>query len=104
MMNAKRKKILHSAIFSLILVFTVFTCPGQVYSVKATVDKHKILLGEQFLFTLEVAAEQGYPYTLPVIDTIPHFEILEKFDPQHSGSTVTQSYRLTSFDSGQWVI
>jgi hypothetical protein len=103
MINASRKKILHSTVLFFSILITGSVCFGQTYSARATVDKHKVLLGEQFFLTIEViGSPEGF--VLPNLDTIPHFEILDKTDPEKKGNTYLQTYRLTSFDSGHWVI
>ena len=92
------------AIFPVCLIAAWFGANGQDLSATVMVDKRRILIGEHFQMTVEVVSGNRQLLVLPDIDTIPHFEILEKSDPQLSGSAIRQSYRLTSFDSGRWVI
>ncbi len=95
------------------IITLFFFCASAVFaqgssSVKASVNKSKILIGEP----LELIVETYLPPNLAaknlVTDTIPHFEFLEKpftdsFDK--NGSLIIKTlYRLTSFDSGHWVI
>ena len=80
---------------------------AQVY-VKASVDKNVILIGEPVNLTLEAYIPLGEKITWFPLDTIPHFEFLEKrkADTTESieGKKITQLLTLTSFDSGQWEI
>lgn len=84
-----------------------FSATGQVY-VKASVDKTSILIGEPVTLTLEAYIPLGQQITWFPIDTIPHFEFLQKAksDTAESieGKKITQSLIITSFDSGRWEI
>jgi len=77
-------------------------------SIKASVDKNRILIGEPLLLTIEAS----FPATLKTnffdIDSIPHFEFLkpaqiDSFSEANSKG-IKVIYTLTSFDSGHWVI
>ena len=76
--------------------------------VKATVDKPRILIGEHFVLNLEVDVPENEAIRFFIIDTIPHFEFLDKksIDTNNTsnGTILTQQVRMTSFDSGRWVI
>ena len=94
------------------IIFIVLTlccgvANGQV-QLRATADKNKILIGEPFNLTLEAYVPMGMQVTWPRTDTIPHFDILEKKDPDTSstidGKKISQVIKLTSFDSGSWSI
>lgn len=93
-------------LFLTISFITIFFFAGaQKLSISTTVDKESILIGEQF--TLTVKAEN-----LPAgakwltLDTLPHFEILErsKIDSTLNGSRLglRQTFTITSWDSGAW--
>ena len=77
-------------------------------SVKASVDKNKILIGEPIRLTLEADIPENESIRFFVIDSLPHFEFLEKgkIDTANTsnGTILTQIIRITSFDSGHWVI
>lgn len=76
-------------------------------SIKATLDKNKILIGEPVLLTIEATIPQNSSYQFNGIDSIPHFEFLEtKTDtiPSENGVIIKGVYKITSFDSGHWVI
>lgn len=79
-----------------------------VSTTSATADKSRILIGEQFQLNLRAEFPESEPIRFFNIDTIPHFELLEKLkiDTQNTseGTILTQQIRMTSFDSGQWVI
>lgn len=80
----------------------------QATTIKATVDKNKILIGEQFSLTIETIIPENEPIRFIAIDSIPHFEFIgaSKNDTiNKGGSTIIRRQLLvTSFDSGQWVI
>jgi len=95
---------------NIILIVLALCCSvanGQV-QLRATADKNKILIGEPFDLTLEAYVPMGTQVIWPKTDTIPHFDILEKKDPDTSttidGKKISQVIKLTSFDSGSWSI
>ncbi len=77
-------------------------------TIKATVDKNRILIGEQALLTIEVQIPEKEPIRFVSIDSMAHFEWLDKpvTDTQgnSTGTLLRAVYRITSFDSGHWVI
>ncbi|MBS1745187.1 MAG: hypothetical protein JST21_03340 [Bacteroidetes bacterium] len=81
-------------------------------SVSASLDRNKILLGEQVTlnFTLNNLNEHGaFVSSWPQInDTVNHVEVLKrsKIDTLAISDTYTyqQNFTLTSFDSGRWQI
>jgi hypothetical protein len=90
-------------LFTLVVYQYVFS-----QSISSTVDKQKILIGEPFQWKLQGASRGGRGPSLPSFDSIPHFEILSKskVDSQQSerGLILSQTYTLTSWDSGRWVM
>jgi hypothetical protein len=76
--------------------------------VKATVDKQSILIGEPIHLMLEATVAGNGPLTWPALDSIPHFEYVEKHQVDSVISSGLRSYRqyltVTSFDSGTWSI
>ena len=94
------------SLFFLFLIAS-YISPAQNASVHVTVDKNKIVLGEQFHLTLQVQLSSHSPISFFHIDSIPHFEITErkKIDTSTiNGINLEQVLTLTSFDSGHWVI
>jgi hypothetical protein len=93
-----------------ILLFFLFITPWAIAqgqgSIKASVDKNRILIGEPLQLIID--AEVKVTSKLFKIDTIPHFELLKapKIDStSNDGITkVRIIMELTSFDSGHWVI
>lgn len=81
---------------------------GQAVSVKARVDRSTILIGERLQLELEVSIPETAAIRFFSIDTIPHFEFIDKPSPDTlnttDGTILRQRLTLTSFDSGQWVI
>jgi hypothetical protein len=99
----------YKAIISLLLLLAVlFGSAQQKTTVKATVDKNKILIGEPLQITLEADIPINEAIRFFAIDTIPHFEISEKqkidSSDRDDGTILRQVIRVTSFDSGHWVI
>ncbi|MBK9570670.1 MAG: hypothetical protein IPO53_12695 [Chitinophagaceae bacterium] len=90
-----------------LLVVHVSMAQGKL-SIKASVDKNRILIGEPIQLFIETGIPTGSGISFNPIDTINHFEFL--------GERVTDSikkdgiisirniYTITSFDSGRWVI
>ncbi len=73
----------------------------------ASVNKTKILIGEPFEMSLK-AFVSGTVAQWPVIDSLPHFEVLSrtKIDSQLNNSTLilNQTITLTSWDSGRFAV
>jgi hypothetical protein len=76
--------------------------------VKAIADKNRILIGEPVSITLTADIPENEAISFFSIDSLPHFEFLErsKIDTVNtsSGTLLSQSIKITSFDSGHWVI
>jgi hypothetical protein len=73
-------------------------------SIKSTLSKNKILIGEPVELVIETKAQQAL---FPKLDSIPHFEFLEKKIDTLQGEnpvTVRGVFKITSFDSGAWKI
>ena len=103
------KMILYKATLLVFLTLHVtFVAAQNGTRVKASVDKSQVLIGEHILLKLEADIPENEVISFFSIDTIPHFEILqkEKIDTSNTstGTLLTQTIRLTSFDSGHWVI
>jgi uncharacterized integral membrane protein len=100
----------YKAIFSsLLLLLTVLVADAQSKtSVKAAVDKNKILIGETIQLSLEADIPENEAIRFFIIDSIPHFEIKEKqkIDTSNTseGTVLKQIILITSFDSGHWVM
>jgi BatD DUF11 like domain len=77
-------------------------------TIKATVDKEKIVIGEPIRLQLEVTVPDNIPFAWPGLDSFPHFEWLDKGNVDTSVVPGKRSYRqyltVTSFDSGMWAI
>ncbi len=75
-----------------------------------SVNRTRILLGEQLELTLKLEVVSGGPLTQwpQIPDSISHFEVLNRsgLDSVLAGNNMTysQTLTLTSFDSGHWVI
>jgi hypothetical protein len=97
-------------LFLLIIHLTLFVAVAvsQTTPVSATVDKQKILIGEQVQVYLKAVLPGNIKLPWPVVDTFPHFEVLtrSKIDTQQTsqGLLLQQTITLTSWDSGRWMI
>lgn len=81
---------------------------AQQITVKAGVDRTTILIGEPIKLNLEASVPSGTGFTWFKVDTIPHFEILDrgKFDSvaDINSKLYRQQLTITSFDSGYWTV
>ncbi len=79
-------------------------------SLTSSVDRNRIVIGEPFILSLELRFPEKTSLTkLPELpDSIAHFDLLEELKKDTTVSSgvysIKYSYRLTSFDSGHWVI
>ena len=99
-----KKQILF--LFSLFVAQLVNSQGGS--TIKASVDKNKILIGEPIQLTVEVYLSPESVKKFSSIDSIEHFELLEKpiidSTDKEGGLNIKGVYKITSFDSGHWVI
>src|SRR5882724_399125 len=76
--------------------------------VTATVDKREILIGEPIQLMLEATVPLDVQLSWPPLDTLPHFDFVEKGKTDsvvRSGGRYYRQYlTITSFDSGAWSI
>lgn len=101
------------------LVFFVALCSVTQYtlaqgksgvSVKNSVDRNRIMLGEPFVMELQLQyPEKTSLSKIPVMpDSLQHFDVLEEMKADTAVNagliTITKRYRMTSFDSGHWTI
>lgn len=99
-----RRSILHIIVLSLLL----WPAGSLFAQVKATVDKQSILIGEPIHLMLEATVNGSSPLTWPALDSLPHFDFVEKHPVDSTVSPGSRYYRqyltVTSFDSGTWSI
>ncbi len=80
---------------------------GQV-TIRASVDRDRILIGEPVELTVEAFTPLGAPVGWFDEDSIPHFEVVSRspLDTVESidGKKIVQQLVITSFDSGRWQI
>ncbi len=101
------------------LIFFVALCSVTQYtlaqgkagvSVKTSVDRNRITLGEPFVLELQLQYPEKTGLTkIPVMpDSLQHFDILEEMKADSAINSgliiITKRYRMTSFDSGHWAI
>lgn len=99
--------------YRIILVAFFFIAADSVVAqgndnIKATVNKNKILIGEPIELTIEIYLHPTSGLHPVQIDSIPHFELLGKplLDSSSYNDAIIfkEMYKITSFDSGHWVI
>ena len=101
--------IFYKATITIVTVFwIVYGTAQEKTTVRATVDRAKILIGEPIKLTLEAEIPEQDPIRFFHIDSIPHFEFLNvlPIDTTNTGggTVLSQIIHITSFDSGQWNI
>ncbi len=105
-MNRKVFYTIITALVSSCFSFVVTAQTGTV--VKVTVDRNSILIGEPVTVVLEADIPENEPIRFFSLDSIPHFEFLQKgkIDTTNTGdgTRLKQLIQLTSFDSGSWMI
>jgi len=88
--------------------FLFFTSCLLAQEVRFSFEKQKILLGEQMKVKMEATISSGEPTDFFVIDTIPHFEVIEqsKIDSSFVNGKLqlSQTLVVTSWDSGRWAL
>src|SRR5579863_2479181 len=99
-----KRFLAHIVVVSLVL----WPAGSTLAQVKATVDKEHILIGEPIHLMLEATVKGNIPLTWPPLDSLSHFDFVEKKAADSTVSTDQRYYRqyltVTSFDSGTWSI
>ena len=102
------KTLTYIVSFMFLLVSSLTAHGQEVPSVKAAVDKNQILIGEPIRFTIDVKSPYVSENHLPQFDSIPHFEMIERANPDSvisaNGASYHMEWKLTSFDSGTRII
>ena len=104
-----RNKFFYKTIISIVAVFfAVYGVAQNKTTVKATIDRSKILIGEPIRLILEADIPENEAIRFFQPDSIPHFEFLDiqKIDTSNTGkgTVLSRVFQITSFDSGHWVI
>ncbi len=93
-----------SCLFFLLLSFVSFS---QTVTVKAAINRNKILIGEPIELKIEATVPTGTEVSWFPLDSMTHFEFIEKGKIDTIGTADGKTYRqtllITSFDSGRWV-
>ncbi len=91
--------------FTLVFLWCLFSS-AFAQGFKVTVDKQKIFIGEQLNLTIESFLPPANDQAWFSIDSLPHFEILNRsvIDTLKNSSSVSllQHFVITSWDSGSW--
>ena len=99
---------LYTACLFVLLLCAEFSFAQPTVSVNASVDKSEILIGQQIKLSLDVKISLGFNPSWFPLDSIPHFEFIEKGKIDsvvtENDKTYHQDIIITSFDSGMHVI
>ena len=90
------------------LLATVPASAQPGISIRSSVEKNRVLLGEPFHLTIETVYPAGVTPVMIGIDSLPHFERQGRpvNDTQRTNelTRIRSVYTYASFDSGHWVI
>ncbi len=93
------------------IVFLLLVAAPKLYSqaiVKISTDKDHLLVGETVKLTIEARLPLGEKIKWINLDTIPHFEWIDKGKQEIidglDGKKVQQVVSVTSYDTGYWLI
>lgn len=89
------------------LFFSIFYLIGligfaQTNPVKTSIDTTQIKIGERLLY--EISVEGIKKIVFPKLQNIGKIEVVEKYKTDTLKNKLIQTYYLTSFDSGQFII
>lgn len=100
--NYLMNRVVLNTIFLLLLATLSW---AQDVSVRADINRDKILIGEPIILQLEARMPEGTAFKWFPVDTLTHFEFIEKgkIDSSQPG-LYKQSLTITSFDSGYQMI
>src|SRR5438045_8454423 len=94
------------AFFAFCFLLITHWLPAQ--QIKLTYEKQRILLGEQMGVSIKAFVDKGKRMDDFPLDTLPHFEVLEKskIDTALIGETMqlSQTMTVTSWDSARWAL
>ncbi|MBS1566829.1 MAG: LPXTG cell wall anchor domain-containing protein [Bacteroidetes bacterium] len=102
------KRKLQYIISCWLLLLLSFVSFSQDITVRASIDRNKILIGEPIRLNLEANVPNGTEAGWFPLDSLSHFEFIEKGKidtaATANGRTFKQTVTITSFDSGRWVV
>jgi len=96
-------------IAGIVFLFSYICCFSQMdVSVKASVNRNKIMIGEPVELKLEAKVPAGSAAKWFPVDSIAHFEFIDKGKIDTTITSDSRTYRqtllITSFDSGRWAL
>ena len=100
-------------LINIVCCWLLFMGPGilqaqEIPTIKATVDKNQILIGEPIRLSVDIKSPMVSGNQLPSFDSLPHFELIEKGSLDSlisaAGASYHMEWKLTSFDSGTRII
>ena len=97
--------------FHITTIILLFLFPQAIFAqakARATVDRTTILVGEPIRLTLEASVPVSSVVQWFHLDSIPHFEIIDKGSLDSTKETTVKNFHqqltITSYDSGSWAI
>lgn len=95
-------------LFLLVVFCNLHLRAQELTRIQAKADRTAILIGEPITLSLQADIPENAPIRFFRIDSLPHFEVLDrgKIDTTNTGygTILKQQVRITSYDSGSWVI
>lgn len=103
------KFLLRILTFCCVLLFCIaYQARSQSVYVKASINRNKILIGEPITLSLEATVPDGQTANWFALDSLPHFDFIEKGKidtaADNGGTIYRQNIQITSFDSGRWSV
>jgi hypothetical protein len=106
--NERMKHPIPHIILLIALSVNCIICYSQSAWVKVSANRDKILIGEPIELKLEALVPADAPVKWFPLDSLPHFEFIDKgkIDTMATGNGIQyrQTLTITSFDSGRWNI
>ncbi len=103
-----RRTTIHIALVLALLLCAQFSFAQSSVTVNASVDKSEVLIGQRIQLSFDVKISLGFNPSWFQLDSIPHFDIIEKGKIDsvitESDKSYHQNIIITSFDSGAHVI
>src|SRR5664279_4506447 len=102
------KTLTHIVCCCILFAGSVTVYAQEIPTVKASVDRNKILIGEPIKLSIDIKSPMVSGNQLPGFDSLPHFEVMEKGNRDSlispTGASYHLDWKITSFDSGTYVI
>ena len=98
----------HIILATLLFIISAAGFAQTTVSVRASINRDKIMIGEPIELQLEATMPAGTQAAWFPLDSLTHFEFINKGKIDSSGTGDNRTYRqkltITSFDSGRWAL